>query len=225
MLDSQGAQAAPASLSTGESDAGRTQEARGSNPGAADETLAAQSRRGDRAAFEELLRRTSRMVYAQFLLELGDAHRAEDLTQETYLNAWRAIGGLSEPAGFRAWLMTIARSVLIDYVRRSARKKRAAKTTTPEALEKVPGAGPEPPEQAELREARERALQVLRTLPEDYRRPLMLRYLGGADYGTISKQLGISGGALRGLLSRGLALLRAKMKVTRPSGLREEEDK
>jgi RNA polymerase sigma-70 factor (ECF subfamily) len=210
MLESQGSQAAPPSTMASAME--QTERAPADNPGAPDETLALQSKRGDRGAFEELLRRTSRMVYAQFLLDLGDAHRAEDLTQETYLNAWRAIGTLNEPAGFRAWLMAIARSILIDYLRRAQRKKRAGKTAGAEALEQVPDASPEPSEQLDVSEERERALEILRTLPEDYRRPLMLRYLGGADYNTIGKQLGISSGALRGLLSRGLALLRSKMK-------------
>ena len=214
MLESQGAQAAtpPPGISVATGAVDRTEQAQGVSLSAADETLALKSKRGDRYAFEELLRRTSRMVYAQFLLDLGDAHRAEDLTQETYLHAWRAIGTLSEPAGFRAWLMAIARSILIDHLRRAARKKRAGKTASAETLDQIAGSGPGPSEQIELSESRERALAILRSLPEDYRRPLMLRYLGGADYETIGKQLGISSGALRGLLSRGMALLREKMK-------------
>ena len=76
--------------------------------GADDEaTLIGQSRGGDRAAFEELVRRTARLVYARAYLETGDVHRAEDLVQETFLTAWRKLGQLAEPAHFRGWLMTI----------------------------------------------------------------------------------------------------------------------
>ena len=176
-----------------------------------DGELAQASKRGKREAFEELVRRTSLLVYSHLLLELNDSHKAEDLTQETYLNAWRAIEQMSDPSGFRAWLLTIARSVLVDHHRRNSRKKRAGKHTGPEILDTLAGAAPEPSEQIELTEARERALQVLRAMPEDYRRPLMLRYLGGADYEDIGRQMGITVGALRGLLSRGMALLRNEM--------------
>src|SRR5689334_12026605 len=54
-----------------------------------DEALVIRSRGGDRAAFEELVRRTARLVYARAYLETGDVHRAEDLVQETFLIAWR----------------------------------------------------------------------------------------------------------------------------------------
>src|SRR6266481_2523247 len=52
-----------------------------------DEVLVGRAQRGERAAFEELLRRTSRLVFARLYLETGDTHQAEDLVQETYLLA------------------------------------------------------------------------------------------------------------------------------------------
>jgi len=48
-------------------------------------------------------------------------------------------------------------------------------------------------------------------LPDDYRLPLMLRYFGGADYETMEVQLGLTNGALRGMLHRGLKLLKEKL--------------
>jgi RNA polymerase sigma-70 factor (ECF subfamily) len=175
-----------------------------------DESLVIRSRKGDRIAFEELIRRTSRLVYAHLLLEIGDQHRAEDLVQETYLNAFRAIEKMTDASGFRPWLLKIAHSALVDFMRRSARKKRAGKHAAPETLNQIPSESPDPARELEQSEARQRALDILRTLPEEYRQPLMLRYLGGADYDTIGKQLGLTHGSLRGLLSRGLALLRAE---------------
>ncbi len=49
------------------------------------------AQRGDRTAFEELVRRLRRLVFARLFLETGDAHRAEDLLQETYLRAFRSL--------------------------------------------------------------------------------------------------------------------------------------
>jgi RNA polymerase sigma-70 factor, ECF subfamily len=51
----------------------------------------------------------------------------------------------------------------------------------------------------------------LRSMPEEYRLPLSLRYLAGADYDTIGEQLGLTNGTLRGLLHRGLKMLRDRM--------------
>src|SRR5688500_19499636 len=89
-----------------------------------DAALVAASRGGDHEAFEELVRRTARLVYARAYLETGDVHRAEDLVQETFLTAWRKLDQLTDASGFRPWLMTVLHSTLIDSVRRASRQKR-----------------------------------------------------------------------------------------------------
>jgi RNA polymerase sigma-70 factor (ECF subfamily) len=167
--------------------------------------LVQKARSGDREAFEELVRLTGRLVFSRIYLETGDRDRTEDLAQETYLRAFRSLAQVTEPKGFRTWLLAIAHSVVVDAFRREGRKKR---TGAPAGQ----GATASPSEALEANEHRERALSVLRSLPEEYRTPLMLRYLGGADYETIGRQLGLSNGSLRGLLNRGMALLRSQVK-------------
>jgi RNA polymerase sigma-70 factor (ECF subfamily) len=178
---------------------------------ATDKELVRQAQGGDRAAFEELVRRTSRLAFARLFLETGDAHRAEDLLQETLLSAYRSLRQLADPAGFRPWLLTIAQNVLIDAARREARLKRAAPPRSDAPLAALPANAPPPDEEAQLAELRQRVLAVLRSLPEEYRLPLTLRYLAGADYETIGTQLGLTNGSLRGLLHRGLKMLRARL--------------
>ena len=181
-----------------------------------DEVLVVRSQGGDRAAFEELVRRTARLVYARQYLETGNAHRAEDLAQETFLVAWRSVGQVQDPAGFRTWLLTVARSVATDARRHETRKKRGGRLAGgplsdddgPEKADPSPG----PPESAEREESRRRVTAALKALPEEYSLPLSLRYIAGADYDTIGRQLGLSNGSLRGLLSRGLAKLRETLK-------------
>jgi RNA polymerase sigma-70 factor (ECF subfamily) len=179
-----------------------------SNP---ETSLVLRARGGDAAAFEELVRRTSRLVYARLLLETGDAHRAEDLLQETLVRAYRSISQLDDVETFRAWLLTIAQNVLLDAARREARLKRAVPPRSAMPLSFLPSSAPPPEKAAEQSELRGQILAVLRSLPEEYRDPLTLRYLVGADYETISRQLGLSNGALRGLLHRGLKLLRERL--------------
>jgi RNA polymerase sigma-70 factor (ECF subfamily) len=178
----------------------------------ADQTLVTKSQRGDRAAFEELVRRTARLVFSRAYLETGDVHRAEDLTQEVYLIAWRSISQVTDPNGFRTWLLSIAHSAAIDAARRNNRKKRSGTTADADEMLRLADGSPSPADSVERKEEREAALAALRQLPAEYREALMLRYLGGADYETIATQLAISNGSLRGLLHRGLALLRKRLE-------------
>jgi RNA polymerase sigma-70 factor (ECF subfamily) len=178
---------------------------------AADEALVARSRTGDRAAFEELVRRTGRLIFSRAYLETGDAGRAEDLAQETFLTAWRSIAQVTDASGFRAWLLSILHSCVIDAARRENRKKRRHERAGAGQMLNVADGSPSAHERLQRDEQRQRALSALRDLPEEYRQVLTLRYLGGADYDTIARQLALTNGSLRGLLHRGLALLRKKL--------------
>jgi RNA polymerase sigma-70 factor (ECF subfamily) len=176
-----------------------------------DGALVSRAQAGDRTAFEELVRRCSRLVYARLYLETGDAHQAEDLLQETLLTAFRTIGQLTQPEKFRAWLLRIAQNAAIDAVRKSARKKR-----TPELEELKLRQNnlevPRPDAAVEKDEMKQKVLAVLRALPEEYRLPLTLRFLVGADYETIQAQMGLTNGSLRGLLHRGVQKMRAELQ-------------
>jgi len=180
---------------------------------ASEEELAARSRAGDRAAFEMLVRRTGRWVFARLYLQSGDAHRAEDLTQETFFTAWQQIEQLIDPSAFRGWICLIAQRKLLDAAKAQTRKKRWGRRAAAEEVAEVLSLAASPMAQAEMKEQRERALALLRGMPAEYRVPLALRYLAGADYETITKQLAMSNGSLRGLLQRGLAMLRERMNA------------
>jgi RNA polymerase sigma-70 factor (ECF subfamily) len=184
--------------------------------------LVVRSQNGDRAAYEQLVRRTGRLVYARIYLDVGDAHRAEDLAQETFLTAWRSIGQVTEPAGFRTWLLSIARTVTLDAVRHESRKKRSAarRTELADAAAQVRDAADTPPEAIQRDESRQRVRDMLASLPQEYAMPLTLRYIAGADYDTIGRQLGLSNGALRGLLNRGMSRLREMMRKDEDQGPR-----
>jgi RNA polymerase sigma-70 factor (ECF subfamily) len=170
-----------------------------------DEILVSGAQRGDKAAFEELVRRTTRLVFARLYLETGDTHQAEDLLQETFLTAYRNLGQLTEPAKFRAWLLRIAQNRAIDAARRQLRQKQQLDILRLETPRDSVA-------EAQQHELRQQVLAVLRTLPEEYRLPLTLRYLAGADYESIQSEMGLTNGSLRGLLHRGMQMLRAELR-------------
>ena len=173
-----------------------------------DEELVLKSQAGNRTAFEELVRRTARLVFARLYLDIGRPRDAEDLVQETFLIAWRSIRQMTDPTGFRPWLLSIAHTVAIDSARHEGRKKRSGTRVNGDVLGSIPAKTPGPPEAVMAEESRQNVLALLRDLPEKYRLPLMLRYLNDFDYQTIGRQLGLSNGSLRGLLNRGMTMLR-----------------
>jgi RNA polymerase sigma-70 factor (ECF subfamily) len=174
---------------------------------------------GDRQAFVRLVKATSRLAFATIMLAVRDPHLAEDLTQETFLRAWRAIGQLKEPGKFNPWLIGIARSVCVDSHRHGDRKKRTpASAIKPlqrvEGLRLVDDRADDPSLQADQQEQREKLIDALQALPEMQREVLSMRYLAGCDYDTIAQQLSLTDGALRGHLSRGLTALRGRLGGT-----------
>jgi RNA polymerase sigma-70 factor (ECF subfamily) len=85
--------------------------------GPSEHVLVWRLRRGDRDACRELIRVHHAAVYG-YLRRLGaDASRAEDLTQDTYLRAWRSIESIRRAASLRSWLLTIARNEFFQRMR------------------------------------------------------------------------------------------------------------
>jgi RNA polymerase sigma-70 factor, ECF subfamily len=81
--------------------------------------------RGDAAALERLVAATQRDVW-RLCCHLGSRDVADDLTQETYLRAWRSLPRFRAESSVRTWLLGIARRVAADHVRASQRRRRAA---------------------------------------------------------------------------------------------------
>jgi RNA polymerase sigma-70 factor, ECF subfamily len=126
--------------------------------------------------------------------------------------AFRSVKDLQDPASFRPWILRIAQNVAIDAARRDLAKKRFSLVRSqPATLDTMTDKSAPADDRAAQEETRKQILAILRSLPEEYRLPLTLRYISGADYETICMQLGLTNGSLRGLLHRGLKLLRSKL--------------
>jgi len=167
---------------------------------------------GDDEAFETVIRTYSRRVYVVAYAISQDVSEAEDIVQDTFLKAHHQRGRLREPEKFPAWLLTVARNGARDRLRR--RRPQAEAETFDTLVDHgaaTPGSAMEKEEhQAHLRRA-------LATLPEEHRTALTLRYLEGLDYREIESAMGLSNGALRGILGRALGTLRRMPGLERSS--------
>lgn len=158
---------------------------------------------GDERAFEGVVRRFSRSLYAIAFAITQNVSEAEDIVQETFLKAHQQRDRLRDPDKFLSWLQTVARNAARDRVRR---RRPQAET---DAFETLVDPQSERPGTALVQtEDRNRLRHALGALPEEHRMALTLLYLEGFDYRTIQARMGLSNGALRGILGRALGTLR-----------------
>ena len=158
---------------------------------------------GDDAAFETAIRTYSRRIYIVAFAILQNTSDAEDIVQETFLKAHQQRDRLREADKFPAWLLTVARNSSRDKVRR--RRPQVDEVAFHSLVDDKVAAPGSTLEKQEHRAGLRRALD---TLPEDHRTALTLRYLEGLDYRSIETTMGLSNGALRGILGRALGTLR-----------------
>jgi RNA polymerase sigma-70 factor (ECF subfamily) len=166
--------------------------------------------RGDRESFEAVIHARSRALFAVAFAVLQDAAEAEDVVQETFLRAWSTRWRLRDPEKLPGWLAAVARNRACDVLRRRRRGPIEARSKDTPEPEDAPSARPD----AQL-DGAERSAQVqaaLAQLPEAHRTAVTLRYMEGLDHLAIEQTMGLSNGALRGILGRGMAALRKNLK-------------
>lgn len=161
----------------------------------------AQARSGDRAAFERLYRRFYGVVKGLVM-----RHRlpevADDVAQDVFLTAWRRLEDLDDDRAFPGWLATMARRAALDVLRRAGRRPTAA----------LPGLAD--PRQVPADAAF--VLAAIKSLPEAYVEPLLLRLVAGCSGPEIAAITGLTPGSVRVNLHRGTSMLRERLKEARP---------
>lgn len=171
-----------------------------------EETLVIGTLRGDKSAFAELYDRRARIIRAICYDFTRDSTVAADLTQETFLRAWRNLRTLRDPERFGPWLIGIARQVCNEWRRGSYRRLRLIDHPPDDARTAADRFAGDPPGDAieDLRLA-------IAKLPEDERIALHGFYLQEMDVDRARSLLGVSRSGLYALLSRARDRLRRAM--------------
>jgi RNA polymerase sigma-70 factor (ECF subfamily) len=161
---------------------------------------------GDTQAFEQLYRRHARRVHAVvWRLAGGQAARAEDLVQESFIRAWQALPAFRFESAFSTWLHRLAVNTALMEIR--GRACGEDRETDDSALEHVgthDTAGQRMREQIDL----ERAVA---TLPERARAVLVLHDIEGWKHEEIAAELGMAVGSSKAQLHRARNLLRTRL--------------
>jgi RNA polymerase sigma factor (sigma-70 family) len=176
-----------------------------------DARLLAAAQQGHERAFEALVQRYRRPLLRYCQRMLGSEARAEDALQQALLQAWAALEKGVEVRDVKAWLYRIAHNSALDVVRRSG----AEQVELSEALVGGESAAVSAERDIRFRET----MEGVAALPELQREALLRTAVDGDSHEHVAQTLGLSEGAVRGLIYRARASLRAAATAITPSPL------
>ena len=166
----------------------------GSYSGKTDAELIVLCQHKDSRAFEELIKRHQRTVYALLYRLAPDWNDTADLAQEVFIRMWRSIGNLRNPSAFRSWLSQIVTNLFYDELRKRPRQlptismdepldnEEGSDATTRDIRDKAAG----PDELCQRNELTEIVRQAMTRLPEQFRTAIILREFEGLSYEEIA---------------------------------------
>ena len=162
--------------------------------------------RGDSEAFSELVAAYQKTVYNIALRLLGSREDAEDLTQETFLTAYRRLGDFRGESRFSTWLCRIASNACIDALRRRKHTDALSLTLEDEDAEdaewEIPDESLAPEALLSQKLTRDAVRRGLRELSPEGRQVLILRELEGMSYEEIGETLSLEPGTVKSRIFR-----------------------
>ncbi len=174
---------------------------------------------GDDSAFAALVEKYQKDVHALIWRKIGDFHHAEEVTQDTFLQAYKKLGTLRDPKSFAGWLYVIANRLSINWIQRSKPK------TTMQSLEDTSIVEIEESDyihhtmnqrETEVEEHRSEVVKkLLEELPESERTVVTLHFLGEMTTKEIGNFLGVSVNTIKSRLRRGRERLHAAESLVR----------
>jgi len=180
-----------------------------------DHALVARARDGDTVAFEELVRQQAPQLYRLLLRMVGNASAAEDVAQESFVRAWRALPSFRGEARFSTWLYRIA---INEANRFLARESRRELLPFDDVMHDVPDLGAQTAELAEAGELRKQLEGLLAELPANYRVAVVLRDVEGFSNEEAATLLELDVRNFKSRLHRGRMALRRRLEELSEGG-------
>jgi RNA polymerase sigma-70 factor (ECF subfamily) len=178
--------------------------------------LIAAARGGNADAFSRLVVANQDRIYSSVLRQMRDEHKAADITQEAFIQAWRALDSYEDRARFSTWLYRIAMNLMTSHYRHEHAQKRGGDNARASLdVEGMPEPGAEQRTPDDLATAADVGAEVraaIEELDDEYRQVILMRDLQDMSYEEISELLAIPPGTVRSRLHRGRERLRDKLK-------------
>ena len=172
---------------------------------------------GDEHAFGILVKKYQKSVHALAWRKVGDFHIAEEITQDTFLQAHKKLASLKNPGQFAGWLYVIADRLCRAWFRKRQLRTQSLEATDEEALEETAYSDydREQREGTAVEHRRRIVQKLMEKLPESERTVMVLYYLGEMSGKEISKFLGVSPNTVRSRLQRARKRLKNEEHIIR----------
>jgi RNA polymerase sigma-70 factor (ECF subfamily) len=166
---------------------------------------------GDESAFTEIVRRYQRVVYRVAYGMTRNASDADDLSQETFVRAYQALGRFRVGEPLQPWLSRIAVNLAYSLFRRRKRRPETSLEPLMESGEQWAAAGNDPSEETAERERSAQLDQAFAELSPEHQAVLVLRVVQDLSYEEIAATLGVPAGTVMSRLSRARAELKSRL--------------
>jgi RNA polymerase sigma-70 factor, ECF subfamily len=176
-----------------------------------DETLVAAYVAGDEDAFDRLVARYERRVYAVCYRYFGNAADAEDAAQEAFLTLLRRAGTFSGAASFSTWMYRVAVNTCNDLARKRARRPQRSGVDV-SARDDLAGSAPSAEDAAALHALPDDLVAALDALDEPTREAVVLHDVYQVPYHEIAARAGVAVGTVKSRIHRGHARLAAALE-------------
>lgn len=174
-------------------------------------------KRGEEAAFAELLARYRGPIYSLCYRMVRNAEDARDLAQETFIKVFGLLDRYDEDYAFSSWLFRIATNHCIDHLRRNRLRmlsmERGGGIEGDERELQVPDSGPRPDTVLQRKEAMERLWEVVSGLPPHYRAIILLRHDQQLSYEEIAEVLDLPLGTVKARIHRARNLVQDRLRA------------
>lgn len=176
------------------------------NYGTADDTkLVAAANDGDLDAFEALVRRHTRIVYAHAVRFFGDGSAADDVVQEVFIKVYRSLDNFDERSRFSTWLYRVTRNTCLDMVRSGRRR--------PEPIDPLDVAAASPGDLSDQVALAASVQSAMRSLAPEDRDALSAVGLFGLTYAEAGEALGVPAGTVKSRVFRARRSLAAALEL------------
>ena len=171
-----------------------------------DEQLVKMVLSGQTAAFELLVQRYQKQIFALAYRLGGDYDEAQDMAQEAFVRIYQELSRFDTGRRFFPWMYRVAHNTCVNILHKRPKDTSSLEDALP--FWEDDNSSSSPTEAFALQERAEKVQSALQSLPENYRLPLVLKYLEGMSYQEISDQLSLPVSTIETRLFRGRNMLK-----------------